>query len=64
MKRQILMAGTAMLLSLAAFGGNPPKADCTKVCSAKCVCDTKKCSPETCKKTCTNCSAHSGKCNK
>jgi hypothetical protein len=71
MKRQILMAGTAMLISLAAIAGNNTKTKtscngscCTKACTAKCVCDTKKCNPATCKSTCTNCCVHSGKCSK
>lgn len=60
MKRKILMAGTAMLLSLAAIAGDSTKVkSCckgsiyVKTCSKKCVCNSKKCAPETCKsKTC------------
>lgn len=60
MKRKILMASTAMLLSLAAIAGNSTKdksccngSTCVKACSKKCVCDTKKCTPADCKsKTC------------
>ena len=55
MKRQILMASTAMLISLAAIAGNGPKhksccngSTCVKACSSNCACD-KKCTPETCK---------------
>lgn len=56
MKRKILMASTAMLITLAAIAGNSTKDKsccngtcCTKACSHKCVCDSKKCTPATCK---------------
>lgn len=74
MKRQILMATTAMLISMAAIAGSGTKAKtttctgncCTKTaCNAKCVCDTKKCTPATCKsKSCTSCTNTSGKSQK
>jgi hypothetical protein len=62
MKLQILMAATAMLISMSAIAGNGTKAKscctngstCEKACSKRCACDTKKCTPEMCKsKTCT-----------
>jgi len=60
MKRKILMlaAGAAMLLSMAAVAADNGKdngcckcGNCVKACSSKCVCDSKKCTPETCKST-------------
>lgn len=81
MKRQILMAITAMLISMAAIAGSGTKAKtttctgncCTKTaCNAKCVCDTKKCTPATCpkgissdkSKSCNSCTNTSGKSQK
>jgi hypothetical protein len=76
MKRHILMATTAMLISMAAFAGNGTKAKttcdgncCKKECATKCTCDKKNCTPENCSKgipsdkskSCTSCTHSSGK---
>jgi len=71
MKRQILMAGTAMLISLAAIAGNNTKMKttcngscCTKACTSKCVCNTKKCTPATCKSNSCTSGQHAAKVSK
>jgi hypothetical protein len=62
MKRMLLTAGSALLMASAAFAGNNDKtccksgSKCEKVCSKKCDCGQKNCSPENCKSKDCGCS--------
>ena len=65
MKRKLVIAGSAMLMSLAALAGNNTKATdksccngskCEKTCSDKCSCPKGSCKPGNCtSKDCTCC---------
>jgi len=62
MKRILLTAGSALLIASAALAGNSdkgcckPGSKCEKVCSKKCDCGHKDCSPANCKSKDCSCS--------